>query len=240
MCIDMGTVAAAAGAGTNVLSGRWIETSKYWRRVARIGLSGSADITDFTGGIVLKYGEREVARLFPATFGAAVVDDDDMMVISSKKLCPPNTPISLTLPANVDTNTLYWVIETQEFVQRGRRFGRGAAGCGVFQKATTTAQAVDASLLAGESYAVSDRDRKLVRIALAGGAGVNDSAIDVSFGSEQVMHIINLSATASIDKLKWLWHTSQLVLPANVPLNVRVSDAFPANNMILAMDLREA
>ena len=124
--------------------------------------------------------------------------------------------------------------------KRSRVGGYGKQGCGIFMPAYASS-AVGDVLADGAAYGqwkLSPVPRKLVRLGLCGGAAIADAEVDVFFGAEQIAHLINFQ-TGAPDKTKWFWFSSQKVLPANVPLTAKVTNAFTSTKTFLLLDLRE-
>jgi hypothetical protein len=103
--------------------------------------------------------------------------------------------------------------------------------------ASTTA-ILNANLAGGKIWEKSTRPRKLVKVALLGSTAVGDAAVDISFGTMKVAHIVNTSVTIGVLKTNSYWNSSRLVCPAGTPISVVVTDAFEATAQ-LYMELAE-
>jgi hypothetical protein len=97
--------------------------------------------------------------------------------------------------------------------------------------------AVGDNLSNGKVWAKSNRNRKVVRMCLCGGAAALDAEVDVFYGSEQVAHLINYF-TGGPDKLKMLWHTTNLFVAKNTPISVPVTNAFTSTATFLVLDIK--
>jgi hypothetical protein len=128
-------VSPALAAQANLLENeKAFKQSRYWRRVARIGVVGSAVIGDCT--LTLWFGKRQIAVLEPTTVGATVWPlDDDMIPISEPALCPPLTDMILETTL-ATTNVLRVILETQELPEMGMdaRFPRFKGRRGTFRR----------------------------------------------------------------------------------------------------------
>jgi len=114
----MGTLAAGATSSNLLANEKSFLTSRYWRRISRIGLAGSATVADHE--LIVSFGKREIARLRASTVNSDVMPtDDDMKSMSEPALCPPGTDIILEVTDAPATNPLNWVIEIQELPELG-------------------------------------------------------------------------------------------------------------------------
>ena len=100
-----------------------------------------------------------------------------------------------------------------------------------------TSNAVGDNLANGKTWAKSNRNRKVVRMALVGGGAAADAEVDVFYGSEQVAHLINFK-TGAPDKTKSLWHTSNVFVAKNTPISVPVTNALSATATFLVLDIK--
>lgn len=102
-----------------------------------------------------------------------------------------------------------------------------------------TSSALDVNLAEGEIWQKSPKPRRVSRICMQGGAAAVDAAVDVYFGAEKVMAIKNLRTGTTDMTLEWFWHTSKLILPPGVPINIIVTDAFSATATKIGIDVQE-
>lgn len=100
-----------------------------------------------------------------------------------------------------------------------------------------TNASVETNLANGTTWAKSNRKRQIVRMAIVGGATAGDTAVDVSYGTEQIAHLINFQ-TGAPDKTKLFWNTTRLYCPANTPINVKVTSASSATVTFLVLDIK--
>lgn len=107
--------------GYNCFENAWVgEDSKFVRRVARIGLAGSAALGD--SKFLLKYGNRIVAELQPTSVGAVFVDANDMITLSDRKVCLASENIALECDNAIAANNLQIVVDVQELPNLRRRY----------------------------------------------------------------------------------------------------------------------
>lgn len=102
---------------------------------------------------------------------------------------------------------------------------------------SNASNAVGDNLANGKTWAKSNRNRKIVRMALCGGAAAHDAEVDVFYGSEQVAHLINFK-TGAPDKTKLLWHTSNIFVAKNTPISVPVTNAITSTATFLVLDIK--
>jgi hypothetical protein len=122
MGLVMGTL--ASGLSANVLSDeKAFKTSQFWRQVARVGLSGSAAVSDHE--VQLWFGKRQIAILHASTVGSDIMPtDDDMKPISEPALCPPGEELILQVTDAPATYALNWCIEIKELPNLGKNPAR--------------------------------------------------------------------------------------------------------------------
>lgn len=106
----------------------------------------------------------------------------------------------------------------------------------VYVEESYVSEAVGVNLADGKKWSKVNYPRKIVRMALVGGAAANDAAVDVFYGDQYVATLRNFY-TGSVDKEKMLWHNSQIYCPKGTPITVKVIDALSATETILALDI---
>ena len=99
---------------------------------------------------------------------------------------------------------------------------------------------VDKNLSEGKIWQKSAKPRRLVRVLLGSTTAVGDVEVDILYGSMKVMHLTNITATgiAIQHPDSAFWHTSKLVLPPGIPLNIIVTNA-PTTGLDIFLDLQE-
>ena len=109
----------------------------------------------------------------------------------------------------------------------------------VFEKFTAAQVAVDKNLSEGFDWQKSNVPRRVRRIGVTGSNAIGDMRLDIYYGSEKVMSVVNVATGLLVPRTKSFWHVSKLILPAGVPLNVMVVTAAVTNPVYLYLDIAE-
>ena len=99
--------------------------------------------------------------------------------------------------------------------------------------------AVGLNVSDGQEWQISQRPRRVVRIGFTG-AAVTTGTFALYYGTERVIECTTNNATAANALVNpyLFWHTSRLICPAGVPINVVVGEAFGASGY-LVLDIQE-
>jgi len=110
---------AAPALGADVLADSWIKKSANYRRVCRIGLTGSTAEGDCF--FDLYYGSRKViAQLSVTTEGNDIGfnNSKDIIVVSSKALCKPGEELRLVCTDAANSNEVSVHLDIQDIPPR--------------------------------------------------------------------------------------------------------------------------
>lgn len=113
--ITVKEAAAASAVGTNLMAGHRMQIVPRYRRVSRIGVTGSAAAGD--ASVDLFYGDTYIGTFYNTTLGANILplDGRDMMNVPSTWALSPNEPLNILISDAGATNILYVTLEIQEF-----------------------------------------------------------------------------------------------------------------------------
>jgi hypothetical protein len=87
--------AASCAVGVNVMDGENFEVDNWFRRVVRVGITGSNAVAGALGHFELKYGDRRVALLSSQSITDLSVSQLHMLPINSRLVCRPGEAIQL-------------------------------------------------------------------------------------------------------------------------------------------------
>ena len=102
----------ATAAGYNCLGLTDFKECDRPRRVARIGLAGSAVAGDIK--FQLYYGKHLVGEFYPTSVGSVFPDDDDMLAVSDKMVCPRGQELRLVASGPAVTNSVWVILDIKE------------------------------------------------------------------------------------------------------------------------------
>lgn len=107
--------AGATAVGGNLMSGNRFQTAPRFRRIRRIGLTGSSAVG--TGSLDVFYGATLVFNgVNVTTSGSTAVplEAKDMLPVASDYVCQPGEPINLIVTAVSVTNPFICLLEIEE------------------------------------------------------------------------------------------------------------------------------
>lgn len=105
---------AGSAVGTNIMSGNRFQTATTWRKVVRVGVTGSNAAA--AGSMDLLYGSTVIANgLSPTTSGAVIpLEAKDILPIRSDYWCEPGEPINVIITAVSTTTPFTLLLEIDE------------------------------------------------------------------------------------------------------------------------------
>jgi hypothetical protein len=91
---------------------------------------------------------------------------------------------------------------------------------------------------AGTTWETADFNRRIARIGLVGGENVGEVELDVSYGTQHQMVLVNLSVGEPSPE-KFFWDTSKIYCPRNTPIVIEVKKAIPSGKRyVLTLDIK--